>query len=333
MDQLFDLADLLLNKKVGFINISKLFIYVLPSLFIFSVPMSILAATVLLYVRLSEDNEITAIRTSGVSTMTILKPIISLSVILSIMMIYFNSMVAPAANQKFKNLYYQILYKNPIMQFSEKSFVQFQNYNIYVKKIEQGNILKGVLIYKWGDKLPLVTTAEKAELAIAEEKGLIFYLHNGRTFFESPDRQGDFNISSFSDNEMILALNSNTDFLSSRESSLREIKSPVLLKKAKTAGIDRKYLYLTEYHMRFALACAPVIFVFIAAPFAVFSRKRATGYGLTATIAIIFVYYIFLVTGSMLSERRLLEPVLALWLPNILLGATGAFLTLKMSKK
>ncbi len=332
MDQLFDLMDLMLNKKVGLENISKLFAYVMPSLLMFSLPMSILAATVLLYVRLSEDNEITAIRTSGGTTWTLLKPIIAVSIILSLMMVYFNSTVAPAANQKFKTLYYQILYKNPLMQLSEKSFLQFQNYNIYIKKIESGNVLKGVVIYKWGSKLPLVTAAERAELTVAEEKGLIFRLHDGMTFFENPDKQGELDRSSFSENEMIIAINSNTDFLSSRESSLREIKSPDLLKKAKALP-ERRYVYLTEYHLRMAIACAPVIFVFIAAPLAIFNRRKAKGYGLTATVAIIFAYYILLVAGSAMSEKHVLEPAIALWMPNIILGAAGVFFTARMSKK
>ncbi|MBN1383354.1 MAG: LptF/LptG family permease [Elusimicrobia bacterium] len=332
MDRLFDLADLLLNKGVGLLNTIKLFSYILPSLFIFTVPMAILAGTVLLFSRLNEDNEITAIHTAGVTMPSIIKPIIIISLVFSLIMLYFNSTLAPKSNSKFKTFYYEILYKNPIMQFSEKSFVQIQNYDIYIKRISEDNKLNDILIYQWKEGLPTITTAKTAEMAIAEGKGILFRLNNGKILKENLNKIGEFNLCGFSDNEMILGLNQKSDFLSKREGGIRELTSSDLVEKIKTVPENIKHYYRIEYHSRIALAFASFIFVFVAGPISLLYKKRAKSFGITATIAIIFIYYILLVAGTTLGERGFVNPIAGVWLPNLTIGLAGIFFTLKIAR-
>jgi lipopolysaccharide export LptBFGC system permease protein LptF len=332
MDQLFDLTDLLLNKKAGIFNIAKLFAYVLPSLFMFTVPISVLAATVLLFMRLNDDNEMTAMRTSGLSPASTIRPVLIAAGVLSAVMMYFNSTVTPGFNSKFKLLYYRLLYTNPVMQFSEKNFIEFPNYNIYVNKIKHNNTLKGVLIYKWQDKQPTITTAETAEMFLIEEKGLLFRLNRGQIFYANPENAGELDTIKFAENEAIINLSAKPDFLLNRESTARELKSAELLKKAKAADPHARDLYLLEYHLRFAVACAGFLFVFIAAPLAIFQKKRSKGYGITATVAVIFVYYMLQIAGTTLCEKGILWPAAAAWLPNILIGGVGIAMMLKVAK-
>lgn len=333
MDRLFDLADLLLNKGVGLFNTIKLFSYILPSLFMFTVPMAILAGTVLLFSRLNEDNEIMAIHTAGMTMTSIIKPIAIISFLFSLIMLYFNSTLAPQSNSRFKTLYYNILYKNPIMQFSEKNFIQVQNYDIYIKEISEDNKLNDILIYQWKEGMPAITTAKTAEIAIAEGKGILFRLNNGKILQENLEKIGEFNLCSFSDNELILGLNQNSDFLSNRESGTRELISSDLARKIKTAAPDIKNYYRIEYHSRIALAFASFIFVFVAGPISLLYKKRARSFGITATIAIIFAYYILLVAGTTMGERKFINPIAGVWLPNITVGMAGIFLTMKIARK
>ncbi|MDD5688323.1 MAG: LptF/LptG family permease [Elusimicrobia bacterium] len=334
MDQIFDfLADLVLNKGVNFLDTLKLFLYLLSSLFMFSVPISIFSGSVLLFSRMNEDNEITAIRTAGIATTSIIKPVAVISFLLSLLMFHVNSTLAPQANSKFKKLYYPILYKNPVTQFSEKNFIQIQNYDIYVKKIQKDNTLKGVLIYKWEEGLPTITTAKSAEMVIAEEKGFLFRLNNGMTFQENSKRIGDFSVCNFLTNEMVLAVNNNTDFLANREVSIRELKSKDLLKKLKTVAPELKNLYITEFHLRIALACAGFILIFVSIPLSLLYKKRAKSFGITSIIAIIFAYYTLLIAGTTMGQKGFINPVAAVWFPNFTFGIIGALLTLKLIKK
>ncbi|MEW6557409.1 MAG: LptF/LptG family permease [Elusimicrobiota bacterium] len=341
MDQLFDLTDLLLNKGAGLSDTLLLFLYILPSLFMFTVPMAILAGTLLLFCRLNDDNEITAIRTAGISIISVMKPVLIVSFFLSLIMLYFNSTVAPSANHKFKLLYYRILYKNPVMQLAEKSFVQLQNYDIYVKKITNDNILHNVLIYKWETDLPTITIAETAEMAIAEGgggeggggRGTFFRLNTGTTLQENLQKIGDFTLCSFDSNDLILQTSEKMDFLDRRESGCRELNSSMLLKKAKTGPAYLKNSYITEYYLRYAIGWAGIIFVIIAVPLSLLPKKRAKSFGIAVTVGLIFVYYILLITSTTLGEKGFMNPIFAVWLPNFVIGLVGIKLTTSIAKK
>ncbi|MFH1540455.1 MAG: LptF/LptG family permease [Elusimicrobiota bacterium] len=323
MDQLFDFADLLLNKGAGLLNTIKLLLYILPSLFMFTVPMSILSGTILLFSRMNEDVEITAIRTTGISTGTILKPVLLAGILISSVMIYFNSSIVPTSNYKSKMLYYQILYKNSVLQFSEKKFIQLQNYDIYIRKITNDNILKGILIYKWEEGLSTIITAETAEMAIAQEKGVLFRLNNGKIFQENYKKPNDFNLCSFKNNEMILRLTKNTEFLTRANKSARQLSSKALLEQIKTIPDNIKNFYLTEYHLRFALGIAGFLFIFVAAPVSILAKKKAKSFGIAAAIGMIFVYYILLAIGTTAGERNFVNPLIAVWIPNFAIGIAG----------
>src|ERR1017187_8815109 len=73
LDRLFELVDLLLNKGVGFYLTFKLLFLLLPSSLSLTLPMSTLLAVLLTFGRLSENNEITAVRASGLAAWSYVK--------------------------------------------------------------------------------------------------------------------------------------------------------------------------------------------------------------------------------------------------------------------
>ena len=64
---LVKLADLVINKGVDISKVGKLFLFLIPFLLSYTIPMSTLSATLLVFGRLSSDNEILALRANGVS--------------------------------------------------------------------------------------------------------------------------------------------------------------------------------------------------------------------------------------------------------------------------
>src|SRR5664280_2539981 len=74
MGNILQIMDLMVNKGIGFLAIAKLIIFLLPSLFMFTIPIAFLVSILIAMGRLSADNEITALKTSGVSLMQIYYP-------------------------------------------------------------------------------------------------------------------------------------------------------------------------------------------------------------------------------------------------------------------
>jgi lipopolysaccharide export system permease protein len=89
------LADLVVNKGVDLLSVGKLFFYMLPWLFTFTVPISVLTATLLTFGRLSSDNEIIAMRASGISLYKLVFPLIMLGLVISLISYELNDWILP----------------------------------------------------------------------------------------------------------------------------------------------------------------------------------------------------------------------------------------------
>lgn len=81
--------------------------------------------------------------------------------------------------------------------------------------------------------------------------------------------------------------------------------------------------YLVEFHKKFAIPFACVVFALLGVPMAVTSSRAGKGVSVTLAIAVYLVYYLFLVGGEKFADRGRLDPFLAMWAANIVLVAVG----------
>ena len=93
------LLDLIINHDVPAEKMFLFMAYVLPFSFTFTIPWGFLTAILLFFGRMSADNEIVALRASGVSIVRISMPVFALAVALSALCFWINFEVAPRAEQ------------------------------------------------------------------------------------------------------------------------------------------------------------------------------------------------------------------------------------------
>lgn len=182
LDHLFELADMLLNKGVGLALTLKLLMLLLPSSFTLTIPMSTLLAVLLTFGRLSESNEITAIRASGLNTWNYSKTPLAVAFLLVCFLIPFNSTWAPHAHAAFRRIYVQVLKRNPLVRIEEKTFVQIGEYHLFVeRKDRKTKAMRGITIYKLpADGAPLRVFAERGTASVDTSKGMTFHMQDGR---------------------------------------------------------------------------------------------------------------------------------------------------------
>ena len=85
--------------------------------------------------------------------------------------------------------------------------------------------------------------------------------------------------------------------------------------------------YRVEIHKKFSIPFACIVFVFLGVPLALSIRQGSAGVALGVSLLFIVVYYLFLIGGEQLADRQLVSPFMAMWAPNIVLGALGVYLT------
>ena len=100
---LFRIARYITDYGASFSSVVKIFVYGLPSIIMWTFPMSMLLATLLTFGRLSSSSEITAMKSCGISFGRIAAPAVFLGVIVTICAILFNEHVVPWANTAYNN--------------------------------------------------------------------------------------------------------------------------------------------------------------------------------------------------------------------------------------
>lgn len=146
-----------------------------------AIPMAVLMATLMAFGRMSQDNEITALKSSGVNLYRIIRPIFLLSILLTLGMERFNNIVLPEFNHRLNQLYVDISKKRPTATIEPNVFFnELEDFSLLVNKIKEDS-LEGIYINDKRDpKFSRRIIAKKGILKfIEEEERLVFDLRDG----------------------------------------------------------------------------------------------------------------------------------------------------------
>lgn len=189
MQGLWKYLDDLVGKGLDFITIGKFLWYVSASMLTLAMPIAILISSIMTFGNLGESFELVAIKSSGISLLRFMRPLIWVALLFSGITFVFANYVIPYANLKFVTLYNDIFYKKPAFDLKEGVFFTYiPNYAIKAgKKDPDGKTIRNVLIYEQTN--PLQNNSIVAETGVmtvsADKKFLEFNLKNGHRYQEN----------------------------------------------------------------------------------------------------------------------------------------------------
>jgi len=327
------LVEMVIAKGVGLAIVGKLFIYMLPSLLIFSIPISILCATLLCFGQMAYDNEITTIRASGISLYPLLSSILLAGIMFSLLCLYFNDALIPRAHYLMRSTLQEIGIKNPTAYIEEKTFIKaFRNHIMFIYKI-RGNYLEDIRIFQpQADKPTRTIIAEKGEFISIPEKNMIkLILYNGSADepnFDDPNVFYEINFKKYQ-LSMDLKEKSSLEKLNKKVSdmTIKELKKEIEIMKA--MDVDERPLLVGLYR-KYSLAFSSMIFILIGMPLAIRVRSRGRSMGFSLSVVICLLYYFLMATGESLALRNTISPALGVWMPNLFFLIIGLFLCFKI---
>jgi lipopolysaccharide export system permease protein len=91
--------------------------------------------------------------------------------------------------------------------------------------------------------------------------------------------------------------------------------------------------YMVEVHKKFAIPVACIVFVLIGAPLGIMARRGGLGVGASYSILFFILYWAFLIQGEHLADQGIISPFWAMWSCNILIGACGVYLLVRMIRE
>lgn len=191
MQSLWKYIDDLVGKGLDFFTIGQFLWYASASLLILAMPIAILISSIMTFGNLGESFELVAIKSSGISLLRFMRPLMWFTILLCGVSFLFANYVIPFANLKFKTLYSDIYFKKPAFDLKEGIFFTYiPGYAIKVaKKDADGQTIHDVLIYEQNNSLQdNCITAEHGVMKISDDKNFLeFNLTNGFRYQERGD--------------------------------------------------------------------------------------------------------------------------------------------------
>ncbi|MFH1645459.1 MAG: LptF/LptG family permease [Candidatus Omnitrophota bacterium] len=330
------LADMIVNKGVSILYIGRLFILLIPYVLSYTIPMSLLTATMICFGRLSSDNELTAMRATGISFYSIAAPVLILGLIISLGGVYLNDRILPASHFKSYKLIKKIGVEKPTAYLEAGTFIKsFKGYIVFIHSIDE-NKLNDIRIYQLQNDGPTRTiVAESGEIITQPEKNIVkLKLNNGTADEPNPSNPSIFYKLNFRTYYMSLnlenTLNESQIEKKPKDMTIKELKDEI--SKFKSQKIDPTPLII-EIHRKIAMAFSSFIFVLVALPLAINTRRREKSVGFGMSIILLTIYYLLLIGGQALALKGLLTPITGIWLANILYFAAGTVMIFVITEK
>jgi len=337
MSQILRLMELIVNKGVPAGTILRLVLYLIPSILVLTVPMSVFLASVVTFGRFSAENELTALKTAGYSLLRLSVPVALFSVAAYALTSWLIISALPAGNQAFRLSMFEIVRTKASVGLREKIFNDdFEGLVIYVNHIPaSGNpVMEGIFI---SDARPEKRQPPGEPLTIIAARGrlisdpassrVVFRLEDGGIHATSRDF-ATYQRVNFRTHDLQLGLEDNADENLSMPKGLREMTLGELRAKVaeyRALGVQQ-WAPQVEIHKKFAIPFAALIFGFLGVAMGVLFRRgeKLVSFALSMVIAI--VYYIFLLAGEPLGKQGRLSPFWAMWAANLFFTAATAFL-------
>lgn len=340
LDQLLGDTHLPMTLVLEFIGL------VIPFSLIFTIPWAFLTGILLVFGRMSADNEMVSMRMTGTPMWRICLPVFVLAALLCSLCFYVNINLAPWAKNQMKRLFYDVVTEDPISLFqADRVIDKFPGYRIYTGKKRDDGTLEDLQILKLnGNRGELFIRARTAELVVTPGQ-LDFVLKLKDANFEKVDTDlagGVDKVDTPAIGETAITfplsdLKDKTERVNASMKSTTALWGEVWTGNDSITGLplDKKNLSVTktEVSKRYSFSLACITFALIGIPLAITAQRRETTIGFVLSLVTAVVYITLIMVADSLNEKRSLYPHLLMWLPNVLFLSIGGTLFYKLSKK
>ncbi len=314
-----------------------------PQILAVTIPISILLATFLTFQKLSSQSEIIAMRAAGVSFTRLMRPVFYLGLIGLVVCFILNEFVVPLTNPLAQKVYMLSLYENPIATKGVNGFSYFEKDSndatkriFYVRKFKN-DFLKDVVILDFSKKhISMIHTASKGEWD-AKRGGWILYDGSSSYIKNSEVDKSDpedidpeaFNtealhlVTNFKETLIPSSLNPNKilqEMSNVRDMNFLQLRNLIKSHEKGKIFTDKLNEYKTKYFNKYAYPFSCFLLAIIGACRGITGRRRAINWGYIALGLIVFVFYMSQTVFDSFGQSGKIDPLLAVWMPNFILG-------------
>jgi len=245
VNQILLMAKEILTKRVPFNQVALLILFSLPTVIAMSAPFACLVGTLMTVGRLTSDNEILVMLSSGLSYKNVFFPAVTVGIIISLLSFFTNDVLLPAGTVQFNKLWRKILVSTPALEMEANSVKKFQDTVIVTGGVKDNIIENLLIIDKTDNGERRIILASSAELKDGGKEGLSLNLDSAFVHSSKEIAREDYD---YANSESLQYWVSNEDIIqqyvsvSPREMSSRDVHNAIKVKKTDLAAKmnDRK---------------------------------------------------------------------------------------------
>ncbi len=308
----------------------QLYFYQLPYIITLTLPVALLLSSLFSIGNLARQNEIIAMKASGLSLYRILAPLFILGVLLSLTAFLFSEHVQPHASERYAMLKDQYidrlqnrwrkLIRNPFLRDDQGWLFSMRDFNA---DTNTGNM---VSVRHYQDQ-KLLSRFDAKEIAW-EESHWVLYDGYQRVFRDSSEQAIPF-AKMVIDSTSLLPEDISRFFNQPEEMSSGELRQ--FIQEVKRNGADPNR-WLVDLHLKYAIPFANFIIILFGAPLASQKSRGSATAGFGLSLIVVFIYFGMLKTSQAMGQNGVLPPLLAAWIANLSFALAGLAVLVKTAK-
>ncbi|MEA2014132.1 MAG: LPS export ABC transporter permease LptF [Thermodesulfobacteriota bacterium] len=339
MGKILQLIDFMINKGISFTDVARLVLYLTPSFLIITIPVSLLISILMGMGRLSRDNEIIVLKSSGLSLYQLIPSVAFATLCAFIITSLTGFFLIPYGNLATKNLLFDMAKQKASIGIKERVFNDnFTGLVLYADEIPPDvDYMKGVFICDnrmlkesatiVAQRGYLISNPESMQVTLRLKDGSLHTANKNLTTYKKID---------FSVYDINLDLSNSIGGKNNRvKKDSWEMSLPELIKKSRERGLSKATIkdLIIEIHKKFTIPFACIVFGIIGIPLGISKHRSGKSRGFVIGLIVIMTYYIIQLGGEALGETGGLSPATGAWMSNAILGVTGIYMLIMAAKE
>lgn len=324
------IADLVINKGVEIKDILLLLVYSSPPYLTFTLPMAFLLSSIVVLGRLSTENEILALKASGVNLKCLFIPIVAIGVIITLIGLLNTNMLLPKSSELFRATLINIVKKGITIEDKEGVFNDsIPGIVIYIDKVDTKNkFLSGIIISDDRDKgLKQTISASKGIINLDSVTSDLYFVLEDGNLHRWEKAQDVYRNLSFKN----YTFSMNLANMLPQNSNLRKRPYEMDTKELNKALVhannpDDRYDILLEIYKRISLPLSSLAFIFLTIPLGIKRNIEGKFSGILYSLLLFIFYYILMAITENLGKTIHLPVVITSFTPNVIISIIGLYL-------
>lgn len=325
---IFSFIDDIIKNKIPFQSIFAFYFYYIPTVFIQIIPMAVLLSTIYMLSNLNKNNEIIAMKSSGIGLWRILAPLLVIGFMISALTFIVNDRVVPMTSKISQMIRREELEKrkeNKSRIVDNVAVYGTGNRILFARNYEVGNKKLNDIIIHEHDASENLVSKVTAQYALWTGNEWIFHkaiktrIDNAGKIIGAPTFYNELEIPLKERPRDFAYGEWKADFM-----SYRELGNYIKNFRGSDVKITRNLL--VDLHYKVAFPFISLIIIMVAAPFALLTMRGGVMIGIGMSIVIGLLYYAVIAISLAFGKAGILLPFIAAWFGNIIFFILGIYL-------